>query len=294
MAALTLSRLQARVLAPVDLQINAGELVFISGPSGSGKSLLLRAIADLDPNQGEVLIDDRPRTSIPAPEWRRRVGLLPAESGWWSDRVGDHFITAAATPTASSANILTQTVTATQATSTPMSPTTAQPTATKTASIAPTAGGPSTAANAANAANAARATAAPAADAASSTDPADNADGDPAVSTALPHLLARLGFKRDVLDWDIQRLSTGERQRLALARLLLNDPEVLLLDEATANLDPTNREHAEQLINDYRRQRRAAVLWASHDPDQRQRLAQAAGGRCFVIDSGQLIPERSL
>lgn len=228
MAALTLSQLQARVLAPVDLQISAGELVFISGPSGSGKSLLLRAIADLDPNQGEVLIDDRPRKSIPAPEWRRRVGLLPAESGWWSDRVGDHFITA------------------------------------------------------------------PAAGAASSTDPADNADSDPAVSTALPHLLTRLGFERDVLDWDIQRLSTGERQRLSLARLLLNDPEVLLLDEATANLDPTNREHAEQLIDDYRRQRRAAVLWASHDPDQRQRLAQTAGGRCFVIDSGQLIPERSL
>lgn len=228
MAALTLSQLQPRVLAPVDLQISAGELIFISGPSGSGKSLLLRAIADLDPNQGEVLIDDRPRKSIPAPEWRRRVGLLPAESGWWTDRVGDHFIAAAA------------------------------------------------------------------AGAASSTDPADNADSDLAVSTALPHLLARLGFERDVLDWDIQRLSTGERQRLALARLLLNDPEVLLLDEATANLDPTNREHAEQLIDDYRRQRQAAVLWASHDPDQRQRLAQAASGRCFVIDSGQLRPEQSL
>ncbi|MBK5938823.1 ABC transporter ATP-binding protein [Halochromatium roseum] len=253
MAALTLSRLQPRVLAPVDLQINAGELIFISGPSGSGKSLLLRAIADLDPNQGEVLIDNRPRRSIPAPEWRRRVGLLPAESGWWADRVGDHFITAAA----------------------------------KTASVASTASGPSTAANAT------RASAAPAARATSSADPADdNADRDPAVSTALPHLLARLGFERDVLDWDIQRLSTGERQRLALARLLLNDPEVLLLDEATANLDPSNREHAEQLIDDYRRQRQAAVLWASHDPDQRQRLAQAAGGRCLVIDSGQLIPEQ--
>jgi len=215
MAALTLSRLQARLLAPVDLRVNAGELIFISGPSGSGKSLLLRAIADLDPNQGEVLIDDRSRASIPAPEWRRRVGLLPAESGWWADRVGEHFITAA-----------------------------------------------------------------------------DKIDGDPVVSTPLPQLLARLGFQTDVLDWDVQRLSTGERQRLALARLLLNDPEVLLLDEATANLDPSNRAQAEQLIDDYRRQRHAAVLWASHDPEQRQRLAQAAGGRCFVIDSGQLIPER--
>lgn len=214
MAGLTLSQLQPRVLAPVDLQINAGELIFISGPSGSGKSLLLRAIADLDPNQGEVLIDDRPRKSIPAPEWRQRVGLLPADSGWWTDRVGDHFAAAA------------------------------------------------------------------------------NANGRRADNQPLPQLLARLGFHTDVLDWDIQRLSTGERQRLALARLLLNEPEVLLLDEATANLDPTNREHAEQLIDDYRRQRQAAVLWASHDPDQRRRLVQTASGRCFVIDSGQLTPER--
>ncbi|MFP4061356.1 MAG: ATP-binding cassette domain-containing protein, partial [Halochromatium sp.] len=91
MAALTLSRLRPRLLAPIDLAIDAGELVFISGPSGAGKSLLLRAIADLDPSQGEALLDARPRAAIPAPEWRRRVGLLPAESGWWADRVGAHF-----------------------------------------------------------------------------------------------------------------------------------------------------------------------------------------------------------
>jgi len=210
MASLTLLRLQPRILSAVDLQIDAGELIFISGRSGSGKSLLLRAIADLDPNKGEVFINDQPRSSIAAPDWRRRVGLLPADSGWWADRVGVHF-------------------------------------------SAPTAG--------------------------------------PAARPPLRDLLARLGFQFDVLDWDVQRLSTGERQRLALARLLQNRPEVLLLDEATANLDPANREHAEHLIDDYRREQQAAVLWASHDPDQRQRLAQAAGGRCFVIDAGRLVIE---
>ncbi len=212
MAALRLSHLQPKLLAPIELEIGAGELVFISGPSGAGKSLLLRAIADLDPSQGEVLIDAQPRSLIPAPDWRLRVGLLPAETGWWADRVGAHFVQG------------------------------------------------------------------------------DHQRGE---DTPLSALLARLGFQSDVLDWDVQRLSTGERQRLALARLLINGPEVLLLDEATANLDPSNRAQAEQVIDDYRHQRRAAVLWASHDPDQRRRLSASAGGRCFVIDAQRLHPESS-
>lgn len=212
MAALTLINLKPRLLEPVDLQVDAGELVFISGASGAGKSLLLRAIADLDPNQGEALIDDRPRSMLAAPEWRRRVGLLPAESGWWVDCVGAHF-------------------------------------------------------------------------ACNSNAGSSHAD------SALHPLLARLGFEPDVLSWDIQRLSSGERQRLGLARLLLNTPEVLLLDEATANLDPTNRDAAEALIDDYRCQHNAAIIWASHDPAQRQRLAAASGGRRLVIESGRLRPE---
>ncbi|MFP4495317.1 MAG: ATP-binding cassette domain-containing protein [Halochromatium sp.] len=226
MAALTLSRLRPRLLAPIDLAIDAGELVFISGPSGAGKSLLLRAIADLDPSQGEALLDARPRAAIPAPEWRRRVGLLPAESGWWADRVGAHFAASEVT--------------------------------------------------------------APRAIAAATTANPDRCQEAP---LPLQDLLARLGFPPDVLDWEVQRLSTGERQRLALARMLHNGPEALLLDEATANLDPSNRAQAEQLIDDYRRQRGAAVLWASHDPEQRRRLAHAAGGRCFVIADGRLLPE---
>lgn len=291
MAALTLSQLQARVLAPVDLQINAGELVFISGPSGSGKSLLLRAIADLDPNQGEVLIDDRPRASIPAPEWRRRVGLLPAESGWWSDRVGDHFTTTARMrPAVPPAALKTAAASAHTGTAQVVLAHRAgeRASSAQTATTKPTAARNSAASKSADADSSSTATASTAGAANANA----NANGRQGENQPLPQLLAGLGFQTDVLDWDIQRLSTGERQRLALARLLLNDPEVLLLDEATANLDPTNREHAEQLIDDYRRQRRAAVLWASHDPDQRQRLAQTASGRCFTIDSGQLIPER--
>ena len=62
------------------------------GASGAGKSLFLRAIADLDPNDGEALVDGTARSKMPAFEWRRRVALVPAESGWWADNVVEHFV----------------------------------------------------------------------------------------------------------------------------------------------------------------------------------------------------------
>jgi len=63
----------------------------VRGPSGAGKTLLLRAVADLDPNEGLVTLDGRDRSTIAGPQWRRLVGYLPAEPGWWADTVGEHF-----------------------------------------------------------------------------------------------------------------------------------------------------------------------------------------------------------
>ena len=61
------------------------------GPSGAGKTLLMRAIADLDPNEGRVTLNGEDRSVIPAPLWRRRVTYVPADPGWWGDTVGEHF-----------------------------------------------------------------------------------------------------------------------------------------------------------------------------------------------------------
>jgi len=86
--------LASPVLGPVSLDVAAGECVAVTGASGAGKSLLLRAIADLDPNEGEVTLNGIARNAMPADAWRRQVALVPAESGWWADIVGEHFIAA--------------------------------------------------------------------------------------------------------------------------------------------------------------------------------------------------------
>jgi putative ABC transport system ATP-binding protein len=213
MASLRLERLRPRLLDPVTLTVAAGTLLFLSGPSGAGKSLLLRAVADLDPNDGEAFVGELARSSLSASQWRRRVGLLPAESGWWDETVGAHF---------------------------PARPA-----------------------------------------------PDDARQPKDSVQSDLLDLLPRLGFEADVLGWTVSRLSTGERQRLALARLLAAHPEALLLDEATANLDPANRDRVEAVVKDYQARMAAAVLWVSHDPEQRARLSE----RSLIIRNGRLVPE---
>ena len=85
--------------------------------------------------------------------------------------------------------------------------------------------------------------------------------------------LGRLGFETDVLAWRVDRLSTGEKQRLALGRLLLNEPRVFLLDEPTAALDHINIQRVEAVMVEMCRKRDRVVLWVSHDPEQIARIA---------------------
>lgn len=86
-------------------------------------------------------------------------------------------------------------------------------------------------------------------------------------------LLAAVGLGPEVTNWSVARLSSGERQRLALVRLLCNQPDVLLLDEPTANLDPQNVDRVEALVAGLQKDRSTAVLWVSHDPAQIDRIA---------------------
>jgi putative ABC transport system ATP-binding protein len=90
--ALVVKELRSEFAGPFDLNLGAGVCAAITGPSGSGKSLFLRMIADLDPNQGKVWLNGRERASISAPEWRKQATYVSAESGWWADTVIEHFV----------------------------------------------------------------------------------------------------------------------------------------------------------------------------------------------------------
>ena len=95
--------------------------------------------------------------------------------------------------------------------------------------------------------------------------------------------LEKVGFEKAVYEWETNRLSSGEKQRLALLRLLVNQPKVLLLDEPTANLDKKHTTMVENLIKDYSRNHAAGVLWVSHDLEQLERMCS----RIFQINNGQ-------
>ena len=79
--------------------------------------------------------------------------------------------------------------------------------------------------------------------------------------------LARLGLAERAHDKAAQ-LSGGNRRRLELARALLHEPRVLLMDEATVGLDPGSRSELLKLILSLRAERSVAVLWATHLCDE--------------------------
>jgi ABC-type multidrug transport system ATPase subunit len=173
---------------PYTFSVEKGECVGLTGRSGIGKTQLFRAITDLIPAGGEILLDDIPSSSFSPTKWRSKVSMVPADSCWWYDRVGDHF---------------------------PVSDQT----------------------------------------------------------TFLVENCTLLGLAPEVLDWQVNRLSTGERQRLALLRALHNRPTVLLLDEPSSGLDAHHTGLLESFIEQYRKLNKAAIVWISHDLEQLRRVA---------------------
>lgn len=85
-------------------------------------------------------------------------------------------------------------------------------------------------------------------------------------------------------DRNARTLSGGEAQRVAIARAIAIEPEVLLLDEPTANLDPVSAARIEELITSIIKQNAITVIMATHDMAQGQRLAD----RISVLADGEI------
>jgi ABC-type iron transport system FetAB ATPase subunit len=160
--------------------------------------VLLRMIADLDVHEGDAVLDGQACSTMPAPAWRRRVTYVAPDSGWWRERVGEHF----------------------------------------------------------------------------------------AADVGLDTLLSAVGIAPEAAGWPVARLSTGERQRIALLRALQPDNRVLLLDEPTSGLDRDSVGRVEDLL----RKRLAggtSLLMVTHDPEQAARMAS----RRLLLSDGQLHPQ---
>lgn len=77
-------------LPPLTFEVAPGECLVVEGPSGIGKSRLLRAIADLEPAEGYIYLDGQERAEMPGPRWRQLVRYVPSEPGWWASTPREH------------------------------------------------------------------------------------------------------------------------------------------------------------------------------------------------------------
>ena len=80
-------------------------------------------------------------------------------------------------------------------------------------------------------------------------------------------------------------LSAGQKTRVALAKALINRPELLLLDEPTASLDPDTGDYVRTVLEDYRRETKAAILLASHNMAEVERLCDAV----LMMKKGKIV-----
>ncbi len=92
---------------------------------------------------------------------------------------------------------------------------------------------------------------------------------------------------REFLDRPSGRLSAGQKTRVALAKALINDPDLLLLDEPTASLDPDTADWVRSHLEDHRRRRNCTILLASHNMGEVERLCD----RVMMLKEGRLVDD---
>ncbi|MBJ2245117.1 ABC transporter ATP-binding protein [Pseudomonas haemolytica] len=194
-------RRQTLLLQPTDFSLNRADRVSITGSSGSGKSVFLRALALLDaPTSGQVLWNGQPIANTEIPHYRSHISYLSQRPALIEGTVEDNLRFPFSLKTLRQRRFDLAAVTA---------------------------------------------------------------------------LLEHAGKTQEFLGKNAADLSGGEAQVASLIRTLQLNPEVLLLDEPTAALDPTSSRDVEALINAWFAADNArAYIWVSHDLEQARRMSE--------------------
>jgi ABC-2 type transport system ATP-binding protein len=99
--------------------------------------------------------------------------------------------------------------------------------------------------------------------------------------------IAQLGAELDLMEFidrPVGKLSAGQKTRVALAKALINSPQMLLLDEPTASLDPDTADWVRGRLERFRKERGATVLLASHNMSEVERLCE----RVIIMKRGRI------
>lgn len=205
---LSLRRGASHVLKEVSLAIQQGEILMIIGPSGSGKSSLLRCLNRLEIfYAGHILLHGNDITTLPVIELRQRIGMVFQKASIFASTVADNI---AYGPRLQHKQISREMILA---------------------------------------------------------------------------LMQQVALDADFVDRNAEELSGGQEQRLAIARALANQPEILMLDEPTSALDPIATHKIEKTLRKLCDETGLTLIWVSHSIEQARRVAD----RVLLLEEGRVV-----
>ncbi len=106
------------------------------------------------------------------------------------------------------------------------------------------------------------------------------------LKTKIEYLCEKLRLN-EFIDKITGELSSGQKNRVSLAKSIINDPTVLLLDEPTASLDPETGDFVRSFLEDYQREKKTSILLASHNMSEVERLCSSV----LMMNKGSIIDQ---